>query len=143
MDLELRQPVAIQEIAARLNQELPAGLRITAIEPLTRKGGPPQVRQQLFEVASPDPVFTPQAAAAFLAAATFPAQRRKPKEVKEIDLRPLVADLQVFDPQHLEIAVRVRPQDNFKITDLLAAIFALDDSRKRCLQILKRRVDFG
>lgn len=143
VDLELSQPVDLQEIAARLNQELPPGLRITAIEPLTGKGGPPPIRRQLFQVASPDPVFTPQAAAAFLAAATFPALRRKPKEVKEIDLRPLVADLQVFDLQHLEIAVQVRPQDNFKITDLLAAIFNLDDHSKRRLQILKRRVEYA
>lgn len=140
LDLDLAQPQPPAEIATALNRELPLGLQILQVTEVSLQTPAPVIQRQVYSVASPEPVFRAELAAAFLSAASFPACRRRPKEVREIDIRPLVETLQVQDPCHLEITVISRPQDNLKITELLGAIFSLDPAAVRQLRILKRQV---
>jgi hypothetical protein len=65
--------------------------------------------------------------------------RRRPREERQIDLRPLVAKLEVMDPCHLEMHLRILEKDNLRAADALAAVFSLDDSQTRGLRILKMR----
>ena len=54
-----------------------------------------------------------------------------------MDLRRLVAGLTVLDPLHLEMDLRRQAKGNLKVTDALAAIFALSDDQARDLRIVK------
>jgi hypothetical protein len=90
-------------------------------------------------VASPDPVFEPGTAAHFLAQDQFMVTRLRPKEDQRLDLRPLVAGLTVLDPRHLELDLRRQPRGNLKVTDALAAIFALTNDQTHELRIVKTK----
>ncbi len=63
--------------------------------------------------------------------------RHRPKGDERVDLRPLVADLTVLDPLHLHLDLRRQEKGNVKVTDALAAIFALSDDQARELRIVK------
>ena len=57
-------------------------------------------------------------AADFLAREDFSVTRRRPrKEDRTMDLRPVVARLEVPDPRHLELHLRLRERDNLKVTE--------------------------
>jgi radical SAM-linked protein len=137
MDVELAAPVPEGELVAALNRVLPPGVKILAARRLARRQAPPVRAGVVYEVASRDPVFAARAAAHFLAQAEFPVTRRRPQAEECLDLRRLVADLAVLDPTHLTVDMRLQDRGNLKVTDALAAIFALSDAQARNLRIVK------
>jgi radical SAM-linked protein len=139
LDLELAEPVEDAALVATLNRVLPAGVKVLQAYRLARRLAPPGQEGAVYQVASATPVFTPQAAAHFLAQEEFMVTRHRPREDKRLDLRRLVAGLRVMDPSHLELDLRRQEQGNLKVTDALAAIFALGDDQTRELRIVKTR----
>ncbi len=137
MDVELAAPVPEGEVVAALNRALPPGVKILAARRLARRLAPPVRAGAVYEVASRDPVFETRAAAHFLAQAEFLVTRRRPRAEECLDLRRLVADLAVLDRAHLTVDMRLQDKGNLKVTDALAAIFALSDAQARNLRIVK------
>ncbi len=139
MDVELAAPVPEDALVSTLNRVLPPGLKVLQACRLTRRLAPPGQAGALYQVASRDPVFEAGAAAHFLAQAEFMVTRHRPKEDQRLDLRRLVAGLTVLDPRHLELDLRRQAKGNLKVTDALAAIFALSDDQARELRIVKTK----
>jgi radical SAM family uncharacterized protein/radical SAM-linked protein len=138
LDLELTALLDPAAVMAGLNRVLPPGLQVLEAVRLPKRLPPPVREMAVYQVASPEPVFAGDAAAAFLAQEEVPVIRRRPKEEdRTIDLRLLVAELMVSDPRRLELHLRRREKDNVKVTDALKCIFGLDEDRARDLQILK------
>jgi radical SAM family uncharacterized protein/radical SAM-linked protein len=138
MDVELTAPVPEAELVTVLNRVLPPGVKILEARRLARRQAAPGREGAVYEVESPEPLFTPQAAADFLAQEEFLVTRRRPgKEDQRLDLRGLVAGLTVLDPGHLSLDLRQQDKGNLKVTEALAAIFALDDDQARDLRIVK------
>ncbi|MGQ9921731.1 MAG: DUF2344 domain-containing protein, partial [Desulfobacca sp.] len=140
LDLELTERLAPQEIQDRLNRVLSPGLEISQVELLADQEGWPQPDLQHFTVASPEPVFDQGKITSFLQSSEFFALRKKPKETKRIDIRPLVAAIRFHDACHVELVIRRRERDNIKITDLVAALFRLPEATARQLAIVKQRL---
>jgi hypothetical protein len=139
LDVVLSQGLEAPMVLEALNRALPPGVKVLTAAILPGRLAPPQVEGELYQVASDEPVFEPQAAARFWAREAFPVTRRRPRETREIDLRHLVTRLTVTDACHLELELRRLAKDNFKAADTLAAIFSLDDGQTRGLRILKMR----
>jgi radical SAM family uncharacterized protein/radical SAM-linked protein len=139
LDVELTAPVGEAAVAQTLNQILPPGVKILQAIGLPDRGNPPRPRGSVYQVESGQPVFYPENAANFLAQKEFPVTRRRPREERRLDLRPLVAKLEVLDPRHLELHLNILAKNNLKAADTLAAIFALSDDQTRDLRILKIR----
>jgi radical SAM family uncharacterized protein/radical SAM-linked protein len=137
MDVELAEAVPEAALVATLNRVLPPGVQVLEARRLSRRQTPPGREGAVYEVASPAPVFAAQAAAHFLTQAEFLVSRRRPKQEQLLDLRPLVAGLTVVDALHLHLDLRRREKGNIKVTDALAAIFALNDDQARELRIVK------
>lgn len=138
LDIELSQPLPCPEVAARLNQVLPTGLSILDSKKLAENAAPPQTNSVFYEVKSPEQAFFPEAVFHFTAATEFWAVRRKPKEIKKIDIRPLVASIHLQDASNVSLTVKTREKDNLRIAELVAAIFHLEETQTRQLQILKQ-----
>jgi radical SAM family uncharacterized protein/radical SAM-linked protein len=137
LDVELTEPIPAATLVATLNRVLPPGIKILEAIPLNRRQDPPGREGAIYEVASGDPVFEAAAAALFLAQGEFLVTRHRPKGDERVDLRPLVAGLTVLDPLHLRLALRRQEKGNVKVTDALAAIFALSGDQTRELRIVK------
>lgn len=137
MDVELTGPVPVETLVATLNRVLPSGVKVLEARPLSRRHGPPKPESAIYEVASPHPFFEAAAAARFLAQTEFLVTRHRPQGDERVDLRPLVADLTVLDPLHLHLNLRRQEKGNVKVTDALAAIFALNNDQARELRIVK------
>ena len=135
--MELAAPVPEDMLVSTLNRVLPPGLKVLQACRLTRRLAPPGQAGALYQVESRDPVFAAAAAADFLAQEEFTVTRRRPKEDQRLDLRRLVAGLAVLDPRHLELDLRRQEKGNLKVTDAIAAVFALSEDQARELRILK------
>lgn len=98
MDVFLAEPLAPDDFRQRLQAQLPAGVRITAVEEVAISE--PSVQSQLrateYELqlssqSNPDAI--ERRVAEFLAAESFPWEHVREKQTRRYDLRPLVLDL--------------------------------------------------
>ena len=140
MDVGLSVEVGGDEVITHLNQVLPSGFNIISAQKLHRALKPPRVAQTLYRVESDVPVFVATNAAAFLACEEFPVIRRRPKGERTVDVRKLVADLEVNDLEHLTLLLIQAEKDNLKVTELLRSIFTLTEPQTRDLHIVKVQV---
>ncbi len=137
LDVGLAGQIESGKLAATLNRVLPPGLRILEARRLAKRLPPPRLQAAVYQVASPEPLFDSLVAADFLKQEDVPVIRKRPKEERTVNLRALVAGLEVADPQNLRLTMRFQERDNLKVTDTLAAIFQLTEDQTRDLQILK------
>jgi hypothetical protein len=107
---------------------------------LPRAPKPPQVEQMTYQVESPSPVFTAVTAADFMACQDFPVVRRRPKGERTVDLRPLVAALEILDACHLHLQLHKTEKNNLKVTEVLSNIFTLSEPQTQDLRIVKVQV---
>lgn len=139
MDIELEEHYPQPDVAAKLNQALPRGIAIHHIEELCGNTANPNPDRHVYVVKTQEAVFFPEKVTEFLESTEFSALRKKPKETKMIDIRPLVSNIQLHSPTNLEILINTREKDNLKINDLVAAIFDLRDTAIRELTIIKQK----
>lgn len=137
LDLALAGTMNESSLISQLNQTLPPGLKILEVHRLMGKQKPPQVEAALYRVASPEPVFAAERAAHFLAQEEVWVARRRPKEVKMVEVRRLTPHLEVVNPQEVQLTLRVSEKDNLKVAEVIAAIFRLDAHQVAALEILK------
>ncbi len=143
MDIELRQPYPQLDVAAKLNQVLPTGVKIVLVEQLSGNTVSPKPDRHFYEVQSMEPLFSPEKVENFLNSTEFSALRKKPKETKRIDIRPLVSSILLHNLSKLEIMINTREKDNLKINDLVGAIFNLQATEALQLNILKQKSYFS
>jgi hypothetical protein len=101
---------------------------------------PPRLEQLVYQVESPSPVFAAAAAAAFLDTREFLMVRRRPKGERTVDVRRLVAALEVPDDRHVTLRLQQADKDNLKVAEVLAGIFSLTEAQTRDLQMVKIQV---
>jgi radical SAM family uncharacterized protein/radical SAM-linked protein len=139
MDVELEHPYPQVEVIGKLNNVLPSGVQILKIEQLSGNRASPNPDRHVYIVKSPAPLFSPEKMTDFLNSTQFSALRKKPKETKMIDIRPLVSSMHLHGLSSLEILINTREKDNLKINDLVAAIFKLTATEALKLSILKQK----
>ncbi|MHB8068693.1 MAG: TIGR03960 family B12-binding radical SAM protein [Desulfobaccales bacterium] len=140
LDVELAQPLGALELVETLNPVLPPGIKILQVQALPRRLPPPRPQTAVYQVESPEALFDPEAAASFLNQEEVLVTRQRPKKAdKIVNLRALVARLEVTDAHNLQLTMLFQEKDNLKVTDALAAIFQLDAEQARDLRILKLR----
>jgi len=142
LDLALSEPVSPGTIPARLNSVLPPGLKILRAERLYGKRRTPPVAAVHYRVRSPDPVFSVEPAATFLAQEEAWIRRRRPKGTKTVEMRHLVAALEVLNPREVRMTVNVTGKDHLKATEIIQAVFGLDANQTVALQVLKLSCDY-
>jgi radical SAM family uncharacterized protein/radical SAM-linked protein len=140
MDIELEQEYSHLEVLARLNDVLPSGIHIDGAERLSANNTSPSTfDRHLYEVNLPAAQFSPEKIENFINSTEFAALRKKPKETKTIDIRPLVSTIHQRDLSTLEILINTREKDNLKINDLVTAIFDLTEAEAVQLKTVKHK----
>jgi radical SAM family uncharacterized protein/radical SAM-linked protein len=157
-DLELLGTPPVAEIASRLDQEMPAGMRVLgaeAVEP-SAPSLSASLRAVRYRVAFPDTVPTSslsegierfQAAGSMTVARSVPRQakgrgRFAPARVKEIDLKSLLMQLSVSGEREVLFTVRAGADGSARPSEVLAAIFGDAGSPPQGVRILKEAVSF-
>jgi len=140
LDVALAAEVSSGEVVSRLNLVLPTGLKILSADTFSRAPKPPRVEQMVFKVESPKAVFDAAAAAGFMACREFPVIRRRPKGERTVDVRGLVASLDVLDARNLQMRVNTSDKANLKVTEILRNIFTLTEPQTQDLHIVKIQV---
>ena len=140
MDVGLAAEVEACPLVTSLNQVFPPGIRILSAQQRSPSPKPPRLEQLVYHVESPEPVFTEPVAAGFLESRECLTTRHRPKGTRTVDVRPLVAALEVLDEHELHLRLHNPEKDNLKVTEILRAIFALTEPQTQDLQILKVKV---
>jgi hypothetical protein len=94
----------------------------------------------VFQVESPSAVFDGATAASFMACQEFSVIRRRPKGERTVDVRRLVAAIEVLDSQNLRLSLYTSEKDNLKVTEILSNIFKLSETQTQDLHIVKLQV---
>ena len=115
------------------------GVTITSVEELSSNKNNPQPDRHLYDVKTSAPIFAPEKVENFINSTEFSAIRKKLKEIRKIDIRPLVSTIELHNLFNLEILIKTREKDNLKINDLLAAIFNLTEKEALQLNIVKHK----
>ena len=139
MDIELEQNYSQAEVVARLNGVLPTGVKIVSVEKLGANKPGHKPDRHLYDVKTSAPVFFPEKVENFINSTEFSALRKKLKEIKTIDIRPLVSTIELHNLFNLEILINTREKDNLKINDLVATIFNLTETEALQLEIVKHK----
>jgi radical SAM family uncharacterized protein/radical SAM-linked protein len=137
LDLALADTLGENSISAQLNEALPPGLKILQVQHLPVKRKPPHLEATLYQVLSPEPVFTKERASRFLSQEEVWVMRQRPKQAKLVEVRRLVSKVEVVNPQEVQITLNFSEKDNLKAAEIIAAIFGLSDDQSTALQILK------
>lgn len=88
MDVRLNETVPMDEVVRRLDAVMPAGLHVTGAAPAVKKAG--EVDKAVYELTVGCPVWIIRD---LLAQPAIPVQKRtKKKTLKEVDLRPVLAE---------------------------------------------------
>jgi radical SAM-linked protein len=98
LDLFLKERIEPEQVRARVQEQLPAGMRLTAIEEVESNAPSVQslvraVEYRLLLNEDADRAEIAARIAAFLALESFPWEHKREKDVKRYDLRPLVVSL--------------------------------------------------
>ena len=140
MDIELEREYSQLEVIAKLNHVLPAGIHIDVVEKISGNNTSPSIfDRHLYEVDIPAALFSSEKVASFINSTEFWALRKKPKETKKIDIRPLVSSIHLRNLSNLEILINTREKDNLKINDVVAAIFNLTEDEALQLRTVKHK----
>jgi radical SAM-linked protein len=129
--VELDHRFPMEEIARRLDRELPEGLRVTGCRP-----APPAAagdRVSVYRVGVEAGAVDTEAIRRFQAAAGFPVERRGKKgKVRTVDLKPLVRSIRAIDERTLGIEIWEREGVRLRPMELLTCLGAMDpqDVRK-------------
>lgn len=137
LDVALTRALPARVVAARLNQALIPGLRILEVEGLKRAEKPPSPTRVDYRVESPEPVFDGGVAARFLQRGHYPVTRHRPNDERLVDVRPLVAGLEVEDARQVHLSLNNLAKDKLKVSEVLKAVFQLTEGQSRELQIVK------
>lgn len=125
MELELAEPVEAEELLAQIARQRLPGLDFVSVEMLPPGARKAQVARPTYEVPLPENR-SPQAArsiAAFLASPSCPVWR--PRQSRELDIRPLVAELALCDGV-LRMRLVPGPQASAGPRDVLGALGLAD-----------------
>jgi len=140
MDVALVQEMEFCPLVTSLNQAFPRGLRILSTEKLPRSPKPPRPEQLVYQVESPDPVFAEPVASNFLDSRELLTIRHRPKGKRTVDVRRLVAALEVLGECEVHLRLYNPERDNLKVTEILGAIFQLTEAQTQDLHIVKLQV---
>lgn len=103
MAIFLREPLAPQEFAARLNPHLPEGLAVLSADPLPPGRKVPQPEVETFELTPPENLAAPclEHWRAFARAETFPVAWESKKGPRSLDARALVTAVDASGPDRV------------------------------------------
>ena len=118
MDIELEGRMATRYFLARVDEQLPTGVRLLGVEevPPTWPSLQAAVRCAEYRVTvrTAEPLATlQQRIAELLAAPSLPRQRQREEQVRRYDLRPLIADLRLaqWDVGQAVLAMRLQTDE--------------------------------
>jgi radical SAM-linked protein len=137
MDVEMDTQVSPVNLVSGLNESLPSGLKILGADYMPKRLPPPKYCGHLYAVQSQEAPFTSEVLEEFRGRPECLVSRKKPKEVRHIDLCPLLEEVRLLDEHNLELRLKQREKDNLKASEAVAAIFSLDEAQTRQLKIIK------
>jgi radical SAM family uncharacterized protein/radical SAM-linked protein len=145
VDIDLTQPLGVDEVRERLGAQLPEGMRIVAAESVPLRGRSIAMRIAAFRyrvdtrhlVNGDGGVHFRERVAAFCAASEFPFTKHAKGAQRVVNARPYVAALQWADSGIIDATILFGATGTLKPTDLIGAVLGLDTHDARALPVCK------
>ncbi|MDO9462881.1 MAG: TIGR03936 family radical SAM-associated protein, partial [Deltaproteobacteria bacterium] len=133
-DLTTVGPIKPDDLASRLQKELPDGLIIYgAGKALTTAAA----ETSYYRIRSDNDVFTPGPIQRFLSAENFPIEQKRKESTRRVDIKPLVKALQYIDARTIALSLANNQKVGAKPTEIVESIFNLSEEELKNLHILK------
>lgn len=142
LDLEITESCRVEDVRARLNAQMPAGIDVFAAAPLPARA--PSIDAQIMgfrfrvDLGGARPLADLDARiAAFLAAPQFPLRKHHRTGDKTVDARPLVGGMALCGAATIEVVIAFGPRGTLKPGDLVAAVLGLSPEAVPRLRVRK------
>ncbi len=127
-----------EETRNSLNRQLPDGIDVLDITTILSPKHTEQKDEVCFEVTLKQGCFNKNKSSEFFASKTFLLERRNRKgKLKKIDLRYMVKELHLPDPNRLKLIIRNDTGKTLRPLDVLTKVFALSEEEARQANIVK------
>jgi len=134
---DLVGPPGPDEVAARLNGELPEGFRIVGAEGVALGRARPQAEGARYMVRAADPLFEPGGEGAWLSAEALWIEKNGKKEPRRVDLKPLLRDVSILTPRSIDITLFFGEAGSVRPQEAAAVLFGLSPETQAGLEVEK------
>lgn len=141
-ELELIGVTEAALVQTLLNDQLPAGFHIRAVEPLPPGRKRKLARGARFRVEAEDNLFDPSVAATWRSRDYIPITKKSKKGRRRIDLKPLLEDLLVLTPKVIELTLGSGPAGTVRPGLAAQALFDLEPDRLTEIEVTKLQTLF-
>jgi len=121
----------------RINKELPSGIKVIFTEEIFKKDSP-RIKESYFNVQI-DGFFKKEDADRFLRLDTWLSVRKRKNDIRTVDIRSQIKELNLLSGNELELVLRHRNGPEIKLAGILKEVFALSDSEIEGMKILKTK----
>jgi radical SAM family uncharacterized protein/radical SAM-linked protein len=126
-------PVTIE----RINKELPSGIKVVFMEEILKKT-PPRIKESYFNIQIHG-FFHKKDADRFLRLDTWLAIKRKKNDIRTVDIRSQIKELNLLSNNELEMVLRHRNGPEIKPAGIIKEVFSLSDNQIEGMKILKTK----
>jgi radical SAM family uncharacterized protein/radical SAM-linked protein len=126
LEADLVDPPSPGEVLAKLADALPRGFRLLGVRPAPHPQARLRPRGSRFEVEADQDLFDPCAAAGALKQPRLLVKKMGKKGERQVDLKPLLADLKCLTPRRLEITLLLGGGVSLRVEEAVQALFGLD-----------------
>jgi radical SAM family uncharacterized protein/radical SAM-linked protein len=127
----------LSDTASSINRGLPDGLRILKVSAAPEKE---KINgfEETYRLKTSEPVFSEDTATSFMNSESFPFHKVSKKgKVREMDLRPLVLDMNILSPNEVEITLKWIQGESVRAFDAVCAIFGIEESGQHDFRLVK------
>ena len=145
-DLELKRKLLPEQVARSLQQAMPEGITILAVEESPMKAAAITTLINMFDyevkVKNSGLCFDRESIDRFMDMDSMIISQKREKGDREVDVRPLVKYLEPADKDRLLMGVRVVEGPGVKPHEVVAAVFGLGDREAKTLVITRTDARF-
>ncbi len=137
--ITLNAPTAPESLYARINQQMPDGIAVTAVQQIQADQKKIRLKESAFLVTLPHGAITGADLRPFLEADHFPINKTNKKGMHEIDARPLVKSINLVSSHCLALVLRHPDGPKLKPQELVQGIIGSRTINMRDIQVVKTK----
>jgi len=144
LDMRLTSPLEPEDLMVRVNRELEGVMLITSVTRISsaddRRGF---VRKSRFSLTLQDGEFLNECLEEFNSAESFPVNKPTGAIIKTVDAKSMVSKISIISQRVVELELRYSSGPQLKPSDIVKAIFRINDSSVEAMHIVKTRQILG
>jgi radical SAM-linked protein len=138
LDIQVKDIQNTSQTIARLNTELPSGIRVLSMKEVPTNAPPPRIKESYFHIKT-NGSFNKGNLDRFLRLNAYPVIKKHRNGDRTVDIRSQVKELNLLSKEKMELVLRHGIGPEMKPAGIIKAVFDLTDNQIEGMRILKTK----